>query len=704
MSDEIKVQSKNKKTKLIIAIAAAVISIITIVAIILVNSGGANAKKVKEQLSLGDKYLSELQYEQAIAAYELAIELDPKCEDAYLGLAEVYIATGEFEKAEEILDKAEEALGEETEGIKAVREKLERERGESEKEDNPSDLDVGDTPTKIPISSLEPTVTQNPIEVRTELLYEVNNERTGIVITGVKDRKIETVIIPEIIDGLPVMEIGQHAFNSCTELSQISIPPTVQRIGDSAFLRCTNLFRISLPQDLKTIGAMAFHESGLEGLLELPEGLEYIGSLAFEKTNIGCVSLPDSLKEIDGPVFGNTWEMIASENAPAKELVEKWYTGVVFHTEKFGPMLHEEEEVSFLYELNDDGSNTVAIDKLFHGWSKERVEIPEVIDGYKVSGINAYAFMGADRLEEVVVPSSVEIIGACSFEDCQNLKKIVIPAETRYMIGVGEIFHKSPNVVIVTSEGSEAQRYAIKWGIPVEDFRGNDLSWNTGDFYFHTEGVRSEVFGEYDKEWEGAVVTRLNKTNGNTVTIPDELGGKPVVSIAYQVLGEKSDITEIVLPDTINYIPEQAFAGCETLENIVIPSSVESLGTGAFRDCYKLKTADIRCHISEWHGRELFVGCISLEEVRLPQGIREIPMSMFMNTGVGSFDIPDSVTKIDMQAFAHCYKLTTITIPASVQEIDDTAFIGCTKLTIKTPSGSYAEQYAIESGILVETY
>ena len=126
MSDEIKVQSKNKRTKLLIAIVAVVIAMLTVVAIVMVSSNSSTAKKVKEQLSLGDKYLSEIQYEQAIAAYELAIEIDPKCEEAYLGLAEVYMAIGDLDKAKDILDEAEDALGKETEGIEALRDKIEQ--------------------------------------------------------------------------------------------------------------------------------------------------------------------------------------------------------------------------------------------------------------------------------------------------------------------------------------------------------------------------------------------------------------------------------------------------------------------------------------------------------------------------------------------------------------------------------------------------
>lgn len=163
MSDEIKVQEKRKNSKIIVAMVAAVIAVLTILAIVLVSSSGATAKKVKEQLSLGEKYLTELDYEQAIAAYELAIELDPKCEEAYLGLAEVYIAAGEFDKAEEILDKAEEALGKETEGIKELREKMKKEsEGEENRLNGEAEITAKPEPTVAPSPTPLPTATPVP--------------------------------------------------------------------------------------------------------------------------------------------------------------------------------------------------------------------------------------------------------------------------------------------------------------------------------------------------------------------------------------------------------------------------------------------------------------------------------------------------------------------------------------------------------------
>ena len=66
----------------------------------------------QEQYDLGVRYLSEGNYEEAIIAFTVAIRIDPKQENAYIGLADAYVGAGDTEKAVEVLEKAMEAVGE----------------------------------------------------------------------------------------------------------------------------------------------------------------------------------------------------------------------------------------------------------------------------------------------------------------------------------------------------------------------------------------------------------------------------------------------------------------------------------------------------------------------------------------------------------------------------------------------------------------
>ena len=104
---EEKVVKKKKIWPIMVGVGAVVlIAVLATVFVFVLGKGGS--RELKEQLDLGEKYLNELDYEQAIASYEMAIEIDPKSEDAYIGLATVYEAMEEYQKAYDILAGAYE--------------------------------------------------------------------------------------------------------------------------------------------------------------------------------------------------------------------------------------------------------------------------------------------------------------------------------------------------------------------------------------------------------------------------------------------------------------------------------------------------------------------------------------------------------------------------------------------------------------------
>jgi tetratricopeptide (TPR) repeat protein len=78
---------------------------------------------VPRLLDLGEKYLLELNYEQAIMTFTKLIEIEPKSERAYLGLAEAYLENGEPKKAIVVLKDGLEQLPDSA-AIKALLEKL----------------------------------------------------------------------------------------------------------------------------------------------------------------------------------------------------------------------------------------------------------------------------------------------------------------------------------------------------------------------------------------------------------------------------------------------------------------------------------------------------------------------------------------------------------------------------------------------------
>lgn len=102
---------KKKKNKGII-IGIILTAVIAFVVGLIIYNRSENS--ISEQLDLGQKYLEEQEYEQAIVAFNKVIEIDDKCVEAYIGLAETYIRMGEYDKALKIAQKGYEITGDES--------------------------------------------------------------------------------------------------------------------------------------------------------------------------------------------------------------------------------------------------------------------------------------------------------------------------------------------------------------------------------------------------------------------------------------------------------------------------------------------------------------------------------------------------------------------------------------------------------------
>ena len=194
-----------------------------------------------------------------------------------------------------------------------------------------------------------------------------------------------------------------------------------------------------------------------------------------------------------------------------------------------------------------------------------------------------------------------------------------------------------------------------------------------------------------------------------------------------------SDISAITIPSYSGVsiqIAEKAFSGCKNLTSVTIGSGVTSIGSDAFRGCYKLIEVYNKSKLNivagssgngyvayyaknvyaEEGGSRLAVDSSGFAfyydgttgylvgyagdktEIVLPDGFiayngvrvnaYEINNSAFRDCiNLTSITIPDSVTSIGDYAFSNCTGLTSITIPDSVINIGKHAFSGCTGLT-----------------------
>ena len=208
----------------------------------------------------------------------------------------------------------------------------------------------------------------------------------------------------------------------------------------------------------------------------------------------------------------------------------------------------------------------------------------------------------------------------------------------------------------------------------------------------------------------------------NEIHVPSHHEGLEVRAIGMSALSYRH-ATKIVLPDTVTFIDEGAFAGCSELTEIVLPSglrsigasaftgcaltslvlpdSVESLGDFIFSRCDKLTEVTLGKGFTTL-GRGIFDSCDSMEAVHVHEensSFLSVDGNLFSKDGTvfcyyapansaTSFTLPANVTAIGAFAFCGCTTLHSVTLPTALVRIGEYAFAGCSALeSITLPEG-----------------
>jgi hypothetical protein len=141
---------------------------------------------------------------------------------------------------------------------------------------------------------------------QTEADFQVRltNDNAGAVIikyTGM----VAVVRIPASIQGFPVKEIGNEAFNGNKNITSVIIPEGVTVIRGNqnayvgAFKQCEKLVQVTLPSTLKSIGAVAFGFCPALRDIVIPEGVTQIEHSAFRNCSaMTSLTLPSTIQEI----------------------------------------------------------------------------------------------------------------------------------------------------------------------------------------------------------------------------------------------------------------------------------------------------------------------------------------------------------------------------------------------------------------------
>ena len=297
--------------------------------------------------------------------------------------------------------------------------------------------------------------------------------------------------------------------------------------------------------------------------------------------------------------------------------------------------------------------------------------LPSTLGGYPVKRIGEGAFAGCN-FETVSLPSRLEIMDAYAFQNCVRLNSITLP-ETLTSIGP-YAFENCTRLSSVTLPESLTKMYA-------RVFNG-------------CTQLKSLTIPQYvtqmDSMWSGRYVSCLA---GSSLEIVVFEGGRD--RIPDRACTDAAQLKKVVIPASVQKIGSYSFQGCAKLteDGITIPDTVTAIGEGAFAGCnFETVSLPSRLEIMDAYA---FQNCVRLNSITLPETLTSIGPYAFENcTRLSSVTLPESLTKMYARVFNGCTQLKSLTIPQYVTQMDSMwsgRYVSCL-------AGSSLEMVVFEGG------
>lgn len=448
--------------------------------------------------------------------------------------------------------------------------------------------------------------------------FEAEREGNGLKLLSLRSMSfgdLEEVHVPAEVDGLPVLALDSGFSGTefqAWQVKRLFLPDSIARI-ESGALRCVQVAKlvetghpcgrqerdlllsldgktvlanllpqarvIAVPQGVEAIGDGAFAFCRAEHIL-LPQSLRKIGVAAFSWTErLRCISIPDGVRQIEKSAFFRSGLVAAILPEGLEYLGARAFAGAQLL------------EVTLPGSLRQIGHGAFAGNTGLH-----RVRVCE-----GVTELGESCLRDCSDLREVILPSTLHTIDSQAFAGCEMLKELILPEGVR-------------RIANGAFENSAMQRLHLPATL---------------------EAIASDAF-------TGCAAIRQ-------ITIAEE---NPVFCVVGGGLYDRAmtrlvhwadrDAEEVILPDTLVCMDEEAFCGMQALRRVVIPSTVQALPDRAFLNCGHLEEVALPeelCSI----GTQCFECCGALRRIALPEGLTELGDRCFAASGLEEIALPASL-------------------------------------------------------------
>lgn len=442
---------------------------------------------------------------------------------------------------------------------------------------------------------------------------------------------------------------------------------------------------------IKTIEAGAFSkveiESGINPLqsIVLPKGITTIGDDAFSyNTSLTSIKIPNTVTSIGKRAFQGCTNLTSIEIP---------------------------DTVTYIGDYCFSGCNRL-----------QKIKLSK-----KIQTINQRLLQGCSSLTEIEIPEGVKSIGYAAFSSCSKLTTITLHASltslsgaaiarlnrlTEIKIADGNNSFKFENGILLSKDGKTMYMALLtltEINVPngVVSIVGDTLSGSSATKIILPDTVSSNLSGTVFNGMNKLSTIELSSTSKNLKLVDGNLysyDGKRFIKYmgssknftvpeGVETLDSRcitKSMTTLNLPSTLKVIEGWSLESMSGVNLLNIPASVTTMYTYSFHANTKLRVAEGNATyksiddvlILNKAGTKVIMASRNATTYNIPNTVTEIEKNAFYYcTKMISITIPDSVTTIGAGAFYSCSSLKEITIPQSVTSIGADAFLHCGNLT-----------------------
>ena len=471
-------------------------------------------------------------------------------------------------------------------------------------------------------------------------------------------KSLETLTI-----GSSVTSIGESAFRECSKLTAVEIPSSVTSIGSSAFYGCDRLHSVTIGTGVLSIGSDAFVYRDDNNYTYRPEKVIWL-----------CNTPPEGYRSAEGSV-----NYVANTSYNGLRNVKVYpYLSSLFEVGgiKYVPVSPSErtcEAIDCAYDttsvvrigrtVNYQGVEmTVENIRPYTCYDNDRMKTLH-FDGY-VGDVGNYAFYDCDSLAGIIIPNTVDSLGASCFQGCTALTQATINATGN--LG-SNCFESCTALTQATINVNGSLGESCFQGCTALTQASINVNGSLGESCF-----------------QGC--TALTQATINATGSLGESCFEGCTALAQATIG--TSVTEIL---------RSCFEDCSALAEITIPAAVERIGNNVFKECTSLANVTIadrdsvltlgynKAYYSSEDDEPMFADC-PLNAVYIGGNISYSTDAsdgyspFYRNTSLESVTITDKETEISENEFYGCTNLKNVTLGDGIEAIGSYAFSGCAAL------------------------